>query len=171
MNSSFFSTIIHWKKVRTLASSFSALLRKRMFHYYIFFFSIFIGYKLGPELYEKLRNVLPIVFHDLLPANHEEVHTLVPNRGEILDFNRQVPLSRPLFDGFGSINVDSTTKPTIENKKSIGSGSASDSSTQSNVVMERLPNGWSKKAVKRLSGTSKGNKNIVIHKYNVSCCI
>ena len=107
----------------------------------------------------------------MLPANHEEVHTLVPNRGEILDFNRQVPLSRPLFDGFGSINVDSTTKPTIENKKAIGSGSASDSSTQSNVVMERLPNGWSKKAVKRLSGTSKGNKNIVIHKYNVGCCI
>ena len=90
----------------------------------------------------------------------------MPNRGEILDFNRQVPLSRPLFDGFGSINVDSTTKPTIENKKAIAVGSASDSSTQSNVVMERLPNGWSKKAVKRLSGTSKGNKNIVIHKYN-----
>ena len=95
----------------------------------------------------------------------------MPNRGEILDFNRQVPLSRPLFDGFGSINVDSTTKPTIENKKAIAVGSASDSSTQSNVVMERLPNGWSKKAVKRLSGTSKGNKNIVIHKYNVGCCI
>ena len=86
----------------------------------------------------------------------------MPNRGEILDFNRQVPLSRPLFDGFGSINVDSTTKPTIENKKAIGSGSASDSSTQSNVVMERLPNGWSKKAVKRLSGTSKGKKNTML---------
>ena len=98
----------------------------------------------------------------MLPANHEEVHTLVPNRGEILDFNRQVPLSRPLFDGFGSINVDSTTKPTIENKKAIAVGSASDSSTQSNVVMERLPNGWSKKAVKRLSGTSKGKKNTML---------
>ena len=47
-----------------------------------------------------------------------------------------------------------------ENKATVGS--ASDSSTQSHVVMERLPNGWSKKAVKRLSGTSKGKKNTML---------
>ena len=51
-----------------------------------------------------LRFRLPQVFHNLLPKGSErsQQQPLLPNRGEILEFNRQVvPLSRPLFDGFG----------------------------------------------------------------------
>ena len=114
-----------------------------------------IGYKLESDLYQQLRSRLPIVFHDLLPANYEELQTLVPNRGEILQFNRQVPLSRPLFDGFGSI---------VENVKPVEKVNSADltPAAQSNVIIERLPNGWSKKAVKRLSGIKKGTWDICL---------
>ena len=116
-----------------------------------------IGYKLESDLYQQLRSRLPIVFHDLLPANYEELQTLVPNRGEILQFNRQVPLlSRPLFDGFGSI---------VENVKPVEkvvNSAIQTPAAQSNVIIERLPNGWSKKAVKRLSGMKKGTWDICL---------
>ena len=100
-----------------------------------------IGYTLEDNLYDKLRSRLPIVFHDLLPeSSHKNEQILLPNRGEILEFNRQVvPLSRPLFEGFGDLDVNSTEKP----EKKLA---------KSHVVIERLPNGWIKKAVKRLNG-------------------
>ena len=80
-----------------------------------------------------------------------------------------VPLSRPLFDGFGldvssgkgqkessgeagSIEVDVSSqvlKPSKAGKLT--------SKKMSHAVVERLPNGWSKKAVKRLTGIAKGN--------------
>lgn len=91
-----------------------------------------LGYNLEADLYNKLKGRLPIVFHDLLP-NDANIKT-VPNRGEILQF-KVAPLSRPLFEGFGEPEVqqDQPKKPKIKLP----------------MVLERLPNGWSKKAVKR----------------------
>ena len=79
-----------------------------------------------------------------------------------------VPLSRPLFDGFGldvssekgqkessgeagSIEVDVTSQVQKPSKAKLTS------KKMSHAVVERLPNGWSKKAVKRLTGIAKGN--------------
>ena len=113
-----------------------------------------IGFKLDADLYKQLRGHLPIVFHDLLPENHEDAQNLVPNRGEILEFNKQVPLSRPLFDGFGG-SVEDPAKPSAEAVEEVPAESSSPNQ-KSQVVVERLPNGWSKKAVKKLSGPTKG---------------
>ena len=73
-----------------------------------------------------------------------------------------VPLSRPLFDGFGldvnsqqgsSAGVTTTAEAPIEDQVPKAKTT---SKKLSHVVIERLPNGWSKKAVKRLSGVAKG---------------
>ena len=80
---------------------------------------------------------MPIVFHDLLP-NDANIKT-VPNRGEILQF-KVAPLSRPLFEGFGE-------QPQIQADQPKDLKSAK--KTKIPMVLERLPNGWSKKAVKR----------------------
>ena len=80
-----------------------------------------------------------------------------------------VPLSRPLFDGFGldvssekgqkessgeagSIEVDVSSQ--VQKPSKAGKLT---SKKMSHAVVERLPNGWSKKAVKRLTGIAKGN--------------
>ncbi len=62
-----------------------------------------IGYKLDSEQYDQLRSHLPQVVRDQLPEGSKRGSngSLLPHRGEILEFNRQVPLSRPLFEGFG----------------------------------------------------------------------
>ena len=102
-----------------------------------------IGYNLDIELYDKLRLRLPKIFMDLLPVgvNRGKSRNLIPHRGEILQFShRQVPLSRPLFEGFG----ENTCKSSTEDKKI--------SSKPNHIVHERLPNGWTKKAVKILTG-------------------
>merc|ERR1712051_424536 len=98
-------------------------------------------------------------------SERSQQQPLLPNRGEILEFNRQVvPLSRPLFDGFGldvssekgqkesagSIEVDVTSQVQKPSKAKLTS------KKMSHAVVERLPNGWSKKAVKRLTGIAKG---------------
>ena len=73
-----------------------------------------------------------------------------------------VPLSRPLFDGFGldvnsqqgsSAGVTTTAEAPIEDQVPKAKTT---SKKLSHVVIERLPNGWRKKAVKRLSGVAKG---------------
>ncbi len=115
-----------------------------------------IGYQLDDALYDRLRSLLPLVFHDLLPdsKNRHKNQALLPNRGEILEFNKQiVPLSRPLFDGFGTpLPKQKEVKPEpASSSKSPGKRTAT-----THVVYERLPNGWSKKAVKRLTGSRKG---------------
>lgn len=121
-----------------------------------------IGYKLEDDLYDRLRSRLPLVYHDLLPesTNRDKAQVLLPHRGQILEFNRQVRLSRPLFDGFGSdriseSSVADTSAFTSSNKKAATSDISSNKKA-SHVVYERLPNGWSKKAVKRLCGVQKG---------------
>ena len=128
---------------------------------------------------------------------------MLPHRGEILEFsNRQVPLSRPLFDGFGDSDSEglnassggeerknlfssSSTQELVQmvqskmwsaskskvvsssldfqKENSMASKSAKDLASGSktkgplkhlpNCCMERLPNGWAKKAVKHVSGT------------------
>ena len=108
-----------------------------------------IGYNLENELYDKLRSHLPKFFRELLPPSQKRSRTLVPHRGEILEFNRKVPLSRPLFDGFGS--SDDVSLAAVD-----GGGGKPKKQPTKHVVHERLPNGWMKKAVKRLSGTRKG---------------
>jgi hypothetical protein len=95
----------------------------------------------------------------LLPEGANRDKTLVPHRGEILEINRQVPLSRPLFDGFGSqqattIDTDAS-KTEIELKQKVSevaTSSTPGSKPPISLVTERLPNGWAKKAVKRLEG-------------------
>ncbi len=143
-----------------------------------------IGYNLEDSLYDKLRALLPPVIFDSLPtgASRSQSQSLLPHRGEILEFNRQVPLSRPLFDGFGAPPEDDAGK-TSAAATGISSTSAADSSyvgedrsgakatssegsdasvagsahaQQQHVVHERLPNGWTKKAVKKLSGPQTG---------------
>lgn len=106
-----------------------------------------IGYNLDEDLYDKLRLQLPEVIQKQLPtaANRSQSQSLLSHRGEILEFNRQVPLSRPLFDGFGQATSSGQ-----------GGGSSSGDKMQSHVVHERLPNGWTKKAVKRLDGEQQG---------------
>ena len=105
-----------------------------------------IGYNLEADLYDKLRSALPPVFSDLLPPAAERDVNAPPNRGQILEFNKQVPLSRPLFDGFGDEDEAVVSKaPKDSSKKAVRT-----------VVHDRLPNGWLKKAVKRTSGKRKG---------------
>ena len=100
-----------------------------------------IGYNLDADQYLKLRSRLPKVVKKQLPEDPDKKkHNLLPHRGEILEFNRQVPLSRPLFDGFGDGNVNNEDKSEASNK----------GVNKNHVVHERLPNGWMKKAVKRL---------------------
>ena len=103
-------------------------------------------------MYDKLRCHLPTFFADIIPVSGDRSAEQVPHRGEILEFNRQVPLSRPLFDGFATAAQDS--------REGDEQGSSSLSSTNAvapkHIVHERLPNGWVKKAVKRLQGATKG---------------
>ncbi len=76
-----------------------------------------LGYTLENDLYDMLRSRLPIVFHDLLPDSGHK-NDLLTNRGEILEFKRQmVPLSRPLFDGFGDIQSDVKNESAAEHSK------------------------------------------------------
>ena len=83
-----------------------------------------------------------------------------------------VPLSRPLFDGFGlDVNSQQGSSPAagvvtttaaaeggapIEDQVPKAKKAKTTSKKLSHVVIERLPNGWRKKAVKRLSGVAKG---------------
>ena len=99
-----------------------------------------LGYNLEADLYNKLRGRLPIVFHDLLPDDSDRI-SKTSNRGEILQFHKATPLSRPLFEGFGEVTSIPITKSesTMSPKNKV----------KAPVVIERLPNGWSKKAVKR----------------------
>ena len=83
----------------------------------------------------------------LLPPAAERVNA-PPNRGQILEFNRQVPLSRPLFDGFGDED-EAVVKPSTKTE-------VKKTSAVRTVVHDRLPNGWVKKAIKRTSGKRKG---------------
>ena len=106
-----------------------------------------IGYQLEADKYDRLRALLPDAVSEQLPSaadREKEGRSLLPHRGQILEFNRQVPLSRPLFDG-------------LEADDEKGSGRAAKPKSQDNhVVHERLPNGWTKKAVKTLTGEQKG---------------
>ena len=153
-----------------------------------------IGYTLSDSdsrLYDKLRSHLgpQKVYKKLLPdsCNRGKSNSLLPHRGEILEFNRQVPLSRPLFDGFGFPDDDRRlggSVTTIDEKKSLFSSgevsssacnnsqtskkyvvSRGDSQKENTVInkpsltsagrstcVERLPNGWTKKAEKDISG-------------------
>ncbi len=132
-----------------------------------------IGYNLDADLYDRLRAHLPSVIRERLPEGGEQQRgrsgTLLPHRGEILEFNRQVPLSRPLFEGFGAVTTASSSSPATTTSSTAASADSSSpssaqpsgivagSSAKSNhVVHERLPNGWTKKAVKRLEGELKG---------------
>ena len=165
-----------------------------------------IGYNLEPILYDKLRLHLSPknAFRKMLPISSErqKCAALLPHRGKILEFNRQVPLSRPLFDGFGisdpesskaddtlekqnnqlsDISISITDPNRKQNKQlknkniegevrgkistSLKSSNTSPTNSMSqkcrkitdlkhlpNCCVERLPNGWTKKALKHISG-------------------
>ena len=106
------------------------------------------------------RSCLPEkIFGTLLPEGANRNKSLVPHRGEILEINRQVPLSRPLFDGFGSQQTTTTdsdvSKTEIELKQKVSEVAATaapGSRPPAPLVTERLPNGWAKKAGKRVEG-------------------
>ena len=109
-----------------------------------------IGYQLEAEKYDQLRALLPPAVSAHLPSaadRDKEGRSLLPHRGQILEFNRQVPLSRPLFDGLDA-----------DEDRGGGSGgrATKPKSHDNHVVHERLPNGWTKKAVKNLAGEQKG---------------
>lgn len=146
-----------------------------------------IGYNLENGLYDRLREHLPKVIQKQLPTanqkKHQDNNPLLPHRGEILEFNRQVPLSRPLFDGFGGDSSSSDHQLSLKsrilsegmessgqkkmNDRSVMNNGEIDESTQkggsgknnksNHVIHERLPNGWTKKAVKRLTGKTTEN--------------
>ena len=163
-----------------------------------------IGYNLEPILYDKLRLHLSPkdTFIKMLPISSERQKSaaLLPHRGKILEFNRQVTLSRPLFDGFGisddtlekqnsqlSDISSSITDPNVNQNKHMKNkniegdvGSKISTSLKSsntfttnamspksrkitglkhlpNCCVERLPNGWTKKALKHVSG----KKNVI----------
>ena len=88
--------------------------------------------------------------------DQRDSQSAVPNRGQILEFNRQVPLSRPLFDGFG--NETSSKLISEDDLEASGKASSSDQVKKptKTVVHDRLPNGWLKKACKRTVGKRKG---------------
>ena len=163
-----------------------------------------IGYNLDDILYDKLRLHLSPkdIFKKLLPDSslRKEGANLIPHRGKILEFNRHVPLSRPLFDGFGTgesekckldqnysnhmsdntsnsmIEVDdrevsildsskNNQQPNHQNVEGEKTGKLFDDSSNkvsskrkknlkhlTNCCVERLPNGWTKKAVKHFAG-------------------
>eukprot|EP00094_Tigriopus_californicus_P001742 TCALIF_01684-PB protein Name:"Similar to trx Histone-lysine N-methyltransferase trithorax (Drosophila virilis)" AED:0.11 eAED:0.18 QI:0/0.63/0.41/0.91/0.90/1/12/267/3483 len=145
-----------------------------------------IGYNLANSLYDQLREHLPKVIQKQLPTadqkKHQDNNPLLPHRGDILEFNRQVPLSRPLFDGFGGDSSNSDQQQLVlksrisregneasGQKKANGSlnngeidessqraGAGGKSNKSNHVIHERLPNGWTKKAVKRLTGEQIG---------------
>lgn len=107
-----------------------------------------IGYNLENDLYDRLRLELPKLIQGQLPMANQRSpsKSLVPHRGEILEFNRKVPLSRPLFDGFGEGEGE-------EGEGCVAKvGVAAVGGGKPHVVHERLPNGWTKKAVKRMEG-------------------
>ena len=107
-----------------------------------------IGYQLEADKYDRLRALLPEAVSRQLPSaadREKEGRSLLPHRGQILEFNRQVPLSRPLFDGLDA-----------DDEKGSGGKAAKAKSQDNHVVHERLPNGWTKKAVKTLTGEQKG---------------
>lgn len=83
-----------------------------------------IGYQLETELYDRLRSHLPAVIREKLPTGprRNECGSLLPHRGEILEFNRQVPLSRPLFDGFGSSMDDAAVAAAAAPLKCVSNG-------------------------------------------------
>ena len=106
-----------------------------------------IGYQLEADKYDRLRALLPDAVSEQLPSaadREKEGRSLLPHRGQILEFNRQVPLSRPLFDGLDA------------DDERGGGRAAKPKSHDNHVVHERLPNGWTKKAVKTLTGEQKG---------------
>ncbi len=136
-----------------------------------------IGYNLESDLYDGLRSHLPDSIKEQLPEAEKrgQNSTLLPHRGQILEFSKQVPLSRPLFEGFGEEDGGEkaaqpsgtssspqkgkgasqvASKANAKSEKSSNpSASAANKSSQ---VHERLPNGWMKKAVKRLEGEQRG---------------
>ena len=63
-------------------------------------------------------------------------------------------LFRPLFDGFGSQDKHQEEVLKAEDDLSSKTG-ASSGSEPTPIVQERLPNGWTKKAIKRMSGEDK----------------
>lgn len=68
----------------------------------------------------------------------------------------QVPLSRPLFDGFGNQNKDQPD-PELKKESSSKPANPTDGDAKAplvHVVNERLPNGWNKRATKRQTGNS-----------------
>ena len=157
-----------------------------------------IGYNLEATNYDKLRlHLAPKeIFRRLLPASSKrgESDDLLPGRGKILEFSRQVPLSRPLFDGFGideqeALNVDNIDKGKVPlsdggslrkdsknvdfcstPKANLVTNNTSPNNTQTNETpnkyketvglkndtncscVERLPNGWTKRAIKHVEG-------------------
>ena len=171
-----------------------------------------IGYNLDDILYDKLRLHLSPkdIFKKLLPDSslRKEGANLIPHRGKILEFNRHVPLSRPLFDGFGTgesekldqnnsnhmsdnisnsrieveddreVSISDSSKnnqqPIHQNAEGKKTGKLFDDSSNkvsskrkknlkhlTNCCVERLPNGWTKKAVKHFAGTNFLTKQII----------
>ena len=171
-----------------------------------------IGYNLDDILYDKLRLHLSPkdIFKKLLPDSslRKEGANLIPHRGKILEFNRHVPLSRPLFDGFGTgesekldqnnsnhmsdnisnsrieveddreVSISDSSKnnqqPIHQNVEGKKTGKLFDDSSNkvsskrkknlkhlTNCCVERLPNGWTKKAVKHFAGRNFLTKQII----------
>ena len=121
------------------------------------------------HLFENIfRGRLPEkIYGELLPegAKREESSANVPHRGKIFEINRPVPLSRPLFDGIDSEAVESSGLGEKSDSE-LGDKSELKISTDSSVTekpkfpvtIERLPNGWSKKAVKHMTGKFRSQK-------------
>ena len=112
-----------------------------------------IGYNLESTLYEKLRLHLSPkkIFQKLLPPSSErgKCASLIPHRGKILE------LEKPLFDGNNSFNSSIDAAQDIQSdeipKKRRKFGNLNDTPN----CIERLPNGWTKKAMKHVTGKSK----------------
>ena len=96
-------------------------------------------------------------YGDLLPegSKRAEASSGVPHRGKIFEINRPVPLSRPLFDGIDSDVVDSaagSAEPETGAKSEPKGSDPVSEKSKLPLTFERLPNGWSKKAVKQMTG-------------------
>jgi len=111
-----------------------------------------LGYNLESDLYDRLRDQLPEVIREQLPEGGER-KSLLSHRGEILECSRQVPLSRPLFGGYeGAENESDVNASAAAIPGSPAKSSTSTLKAINNGLHERLPNGWKKKAVKRVEG-------------------